>query len=126
MKIYNPQTQIVRITITDQNTGLAMENIVKFSIAGSNCKEVCNLIENTFTNNLLPTIFGSRGICKNRSVKIDVSELDYSSVKMRKVNRTINLKRINAKEAGERLIKAVNEAELQSIIQKIKDLEGNK
>lgn len=123
MRIYNPQKQVVRVTIEDQNTGLIMENTVKFSIAESDCNEVCELIESTFTENILPTIAGAREIGKNRSVKIDVSELDSSGVKLRKVSRTINLQRINATEVGERLISAVNAAEQQAIIRQAKRLE---
>lgn len=123
MKIYSPQNQIVRVAIEDQNTGLIMENAVKFSIAESDCKEVCKLIECTFPGNILPTVAGAREIGKNRSVKINVSELDSSGAKLRKVSRTINLQRINATEVGERLINAVNAAEQQAIIQKAKGLE---
>ena len=73
--------------------------------------------------NILPTIAGAREIGKNRSVKIDVSELDSSGAKLRKVSRTINLQRVNATEVGERLINAVNSAEQQAIIQQAKGLE---
>lgn len=123
MKIYSPQNKVVRVTIEDQNTGTIIENTVKFSIAESDCNEVCKLIESTFPENILPTIAGSREIGKNRSVKIDVSELDSSGAKLRKVSRTINLQRVNATEVGERLINAVNSAEQQAIIQQAKGLE---
>ena len=123
MKIYKPQNIIVRVTIEDQNTDTIMENTVKFSIAESDCNEVCKLIESTFPENILPTIDGAREIGKNRSVKIDVSELDSSGAKLRKVSRTINLQRVNATEVGERLINAVNSAEQQAIIQQAKGLE---
>lgn len=123
MKIYKPQNQIVRVSIEDQNTGTVIENTVKFSIAESDCNEVCKLIESTFPENILPTIAGAREIGKNRSVKIDVSELDSSGAKLRKVSRTINLQRINATEVGERLIRAVNVAEQQAIIRQAKELE---
>lgn len=123
MKIYSPQNKVVRVTIEDQNTGLIMENTVKFSIAESDCNEVCKLIECTFPGNILPTVAGAREIGKNRSVKINVSELDSSGAKLCKVSRTINLQHINATEVGERLISAVNEAEQQAIIQKAKGLE---
>lgn len=123
MKIYKPQNIIVRVTIEDQNTDTIMENTVKFSIAESDCNEVCKLIESTFPENILPTIAGVREIGKNRSVKIDVSELDSSGAKLRKVSRTINLQRVNATEVGERLINAVNSAEQQAIIQQAKGLE---
>lgn len=123
MRIYNPQNQVVRVTIEDQNTGLIIEKAVKFSIVESDCNEVCKLIESTFPENILPTIAGAREIGKNRSVKIDVSELDSSGAKLRKVSRTINLQRINATEVGERLVSAVNAAEQQAIIQQAKRLE---
>ena len=123
MKIYNPQNQVVRVTIEDQNTSTTIENTVKFSIAESDCNEVCKLIECTFPGKILPTVAGAREIGKNRSVKINVSELDSSGAKLRKVSRTINLQCINATEVGERLISAVNEAEQQAIIQKAKGLE---
>lgn len=123
MKIYKAQNIIIRVTIEDQNTGTIIENTVKFSIAESDCNEVCKLIESTFPENILPTIAGAREIGKNRSVKIDVSELDSSGAKLRKVSRTINLQRINATEVGERLISAVNAAEQQAIIQQAKGLE---
>lgn len=123
MKIYKAQNLIVRVTIEDQNTDTIMENTVKFSIAESDCNEVCKLIESTFPENILPTIAGAREIGKNRSVKIDVSELDSSGAKLRKVSRTINLQRVNATEVGERLINAVNSAEQQAIIQQAKGLE---
>lgn len=123
MKIYKPQNQVVRISIEDQNTGTVIVNTVKFSIAESDCNEVCKLIESTFPENILPTIAGAREIGKSRSAKIDVSELDNSGAKLRKVSRTINLQRINATEVGERLISAVNVAEQQAIIQQAKGLE---
>lgn len=122
MRIYNPQKQVVRVTIEDQNTGLIMENTVKFSIAESDCNEVCELIESTFTENVLPTIAGAREIGKNRSVKIDVSELDSSGVKLRKVSRTINMQGVNATELGTRMIEVVNEAERLEIIKRAKEL----
>ena len=123
MKIYKPQNIIVRVSIEEQNKDTVMENTIKFSIAESDCNEVCNLIESVFPGNILPTKTGAREIGKNRSVKINVSELDTSGAKLRKVNRTINLQRINATEVGERLIDAVNSAERQSIIQQAKELE---
>ena len=123
MKIYKAQNLIVRVTIEDQNTDTIMENTVKFSIAESDCNEVCKLIESTFPENILPTIAGAREIGNNRSVKIDVSELDSSGAKLRKVSRTINLQRVNATEVGERLINAVNSAEQRAIIQQAKGLE---
>lgn len=123
MKIYKAQNLIVRVTIEDQNTDTIMENTVKFSIAESDCNEVCKLIESTFPENILPTISGAREIGKNRSVKIDVSELDSSGAKLRKVSRTINLQWVNATEVGERLINAINSAEQQAIIQQAKGLE---
>lgn len=123
MKIYKPQNQVVRVSIEDQNTGTVIVNTVKFSIAESDCNEVCKLIESTFPENVLPTIAGAREIGKSRSAKIDVSELDSSGAKLRKVSRTINLQRINATEIGERLISAVNVAEQQAIIQQAKELE---
>lgn len=123
MKIYKPQNQVVRVSIEDQNTGTIIVNTVKFSIAESDCNEVCKLIESTFPENVLPTIAGAREIGKSRSAKIDVSELDSSGAKLRKVSRTINLQRINATEIGERLISAVNVAEQQAIIQQAKELE---
>ena len=113
---------IVRVTIEDQNTDTIMENTVKFSIAESDCNEVCKLIESTFPENILPTIAGAREIGKNRSVKIGVSELDSSGAKLRKVSRTINLQRVNATEVGERLINAVNSAEQQAIIQQANNI----
>ncbi|EOA57510.1 hypothetical protein HMPREF1214_02544 [Bacteroides sp. HPS0048] len=122
MKIYKPQNIIVRVTIEDQNTDTIMENTVKFSIAESDCNEVCKLIESTFPENILPTIAGAREIGKNRSVKIGVSELDSSGAKLRKVSRTINLQRVNATEVGERLINAVNSAEQQAIIQQANNI----
>lgn len=123
MKIYKPQNFIVRVTIEDQNTDTIIENTVKFSIAESDCNEVCKLIKSTFPENIIPTIAGAREIGKNRSVKINVSELDSSGAKLRKVSRTINLLCINATEVGERLISAVNEAEQQDIIRQAKRLE---
>lgn len=123
MKIYKAQNIIIRVTIEDQNTGTIIVNTVKFSIAESDCNEVCKLIESTFPENILPTITGAREIGKSRSAKIDVSELDSSGAKLRKVSRTINLQRINATEVGERLIRAVNVAEQQAIIQQAKELE---
>ena len=123
MKIYKPQNQVVRVSIEDQNTGTIIVNTVKFSIAESDCNEVCKLIESTFPENVLPTIAGAREIGKSRSAKIDVSELDSSGAKLRKVSRTINLQRINATEIGERLISAVNVAEQQAIIRQAKELE---
>lgn len=122
MKIYNPQNQVVRVTIQDQNTGTIIENTVKFSIAESDCYEVCKLIENTFPKNILPTITGARQIGKNRSVKIDVSELDSSGAKLRKVSRTINMQGVNATEVGTRLIEVVNKAERLAIIKRAKEL----
>lgn len=122
MKIYKAQNIIIRVTIEDQNTGTIIENTVKFSIAESDCNEVCKLIESTFPENILPTISGAREIGKNRSVKIDVSELDSSDAKLRKVSRTINLQRINATEVGERLIRAVNVAEQQAIIRQANNI----
>ena len=96
MKIYSPLNKVVRVTIEDQNTGTIIENTVKFSIAESNCEEVCKLIEKSFKNNLLPVITGAREIGKSRSVKIDISELDNSGAKMRKISRTINMQGVNA------------------------------
>lgn len=122
MKIYKSQKIIVRVTIEDQNTDTIMEKTVKFSIAESDCNEVCKLIESTFPENILPTIAGAREIGKNRSVKIGVSELDSSGAKLRKVSRTINLQRVNATEVGERLINAVNSAEQQAIIQQANNI----
>ena len=106
MKIYSPQNKVVRVTIEDQNTGTIIENTVKFSIAESDCNEVCKLIE----------------IGKNRSVKIDVSELDSSGAKLRKVSRTINMQGVNATELGTRMIEVVNEAERLEIIKRAKEL----
>lgn len=122
MKIYSPLNKVIRVTIEDQNTGTIIENTVKFSIAESDCNAVCKLIENTFSENILPTIAGAREIGKNRSVKIDVSELDSSGAKLRKVSRTINMKGINATEVGARLIDMVNEAERLEIIKRAKEL----
>ncbi len=122
MKIYSPQNKVVRVTIEDQNTGTIIENTVKFSIAESDCNEVCKLIESTFPENILPTIAGSREIGKNRSVKIDVSELDSSGAKLRKVSRTINMQGVNATELGTRMIEVVNEAERLEIIKRAKEL----
>lgn len=122
MKIYSPQNKVVRVTIEDQNTGTIIENTVKFSIAESDCNEVCKLIESTFPENILPTIAGSREIGKNRSVKIDVSELDSSGTKLRKVSRTINMQGVNATELGTRMIEVVNEAERLEIIKRAKEL----
>lgn len=122
MKIYKPQNIIVRVTIEDQNTDTIMENTVKFSIAESDCNEVCKLIESTFPENILPTIAGAREIGKNRSVKIDVSELDSSGAKLRKVSRTINMQGVNATELGTRMIEVVNEAERLEIIKRAKEL----
>ena len=121
-KIYSPQNKVVRVTIEDQNTGTIIENTVKFSIAESDCNEVCKLIESTFPENILPTIAGSREIGKNRSVKIDVSELDSSGAKLRKVSRTINMQGVNATELGTRMIEVVNEAERLEIIKRAKEL----
>lgn len=122
MKIYSPQNKVVRVTIEDQNTGTIIENTVKFSIAESDCNEVCKLIESTFPENILPTIAGSREIGKNRSVKIDVSELDSSGAKLRKVSRTINMQGVNATELGTRMIEVVNESERLEIIKRAKEL----
>ncbi|WP_349860548.1 hypothetical protein [Bacteroides cellulosilyticus] len=122
MKIYSPQNKVVRVTIEEQNTGTIIENTVKFSIAESDCNEVCKLIESTFPENILPTIAGSREIGKNRSVKIDVSELDSSGAKLRKVSRTINMQGVNATELGTRMIEVVNEAERLEIIKRAKEL----
>ncbi|WP_337788901.1 hypothetical protein [Phocaeicola plebeius] len=122
MKIYSPLNKVVRVTIEDQNTGTIIENTVKFSIAESDCNEVCKLIESTFPENILPTIAGSREIGKNRSVKIDVSELDSSGAKLRKVSRTINMQGVNATELGTRMIEVVNEAERLEIIKRAKEL----
>ena len=122
MKIYSPQNKVVTVTIEDQNTGTIIENTVKFSIAESDCNEVCKLIESTFPENILPTIAGSREIGKNRSVKIDVSELDSSGAKLRKVSRTINMQGVNATELGTRMIEVVNEAERLEIIKRAKEL----
>ena len=122
MKIYSPQNKVVRVTIEDQNTGTIIENTVKFSIAESDCNEVCKLIESTFPENILPTIAGSREIGNNRSVKIDVSELDSSGAKLRKVSRTINMQGVNATELGTRMIEVVNEAERLEIIKRAKEL----
>ena len=122
MKIYSPQNKVVRVTIEDQNTGTIIENTVKFSIAESDCNEVCKLIESTFPENILPTIAGSREIGKNRSVKIDVSELDSSGAKLRKVSRTINMQGVNATELGTRMIEVVNEADRLEIIKRAKEL----
>ncbi len=122
MKIYSPLNKVVRVTIEDQNTGTIIENTVKFSIAESNCEEVCKLIEKSFKNNLLPVITGAREIGKSRSVKIDISELDNSGAKMRKISRTINMQGINATEVGTRMIELVNEAERLAIIKRGKEL----
>ena len=122
MKIYSPQNKVVRVTIEDQNTGTTIENTVKFSIAESDCNEVCKLIESTFPENILPTIAGSREIGKNRSVKIEVSELDCSGAILRKVCRTINMQGVNATELGTRMIEVVNEAERLEIIKRAKEL----
>ncbi|MCE8803545.1 hypothetical protein K0F72_03235 [Bacteroides fragilis] len=122
MKIYSPLNKVVRVTIEDQNTGTIIENTVKFSIAESNCEEVCKLIEKSFKNNLLPVITGAREIGKSRSVKIDISELDNSGAKMRKISRTINMQGINATEVGTRMIELVNEAERLAIIKRAKEL----
>ena len=122
MKIYSPLNKVVRVTIEDQNSGTIIENPVKFSIAESDCNEVCKLIESTFPENILPTIAGSREIGKNRSVKIDVSELDSSGAKLRKVSRTINMQGVNATELGTRMIEVVNEAERLEIIKRAKEL----
>ena len=122
MKIYSPLNKGVRETIEDQNTGTIIENTVKFSIAESNCEEVCKLIEKSFKNNLLPVITGAREIGKSRSVKIDISELDNSGAKMRKISRTINMQGINATEVGTRMIELVNEAERLAIIKRAKEL----
>ncbi|MEB3372607.1 hypothetical protein [Bacteroides cellulosilyticus] len=122
MKIYSPLNKVVRVTIEDQNTGTIIENTVKFSIAESNCEEVCKLIEKSFKNNLLPVITGAREIGKSRSVKIDISELDNSGAKMRKISRTINMQGVNATEVGTRMIELVNEAERLAIIKRAKEL----
>lgn len=122
MKIYSPLNKVVRVTIEDQNTGTIIENTVKFSIAESNCEEVYKLIEKSFKNNLLPVITGAREIGKSRSVKIDISELDNSGAKMRKISRTINMQGINATEVGTRMIELVNEAERLAIIKRAKEL----
>ena len=122
MKIYSPLNKVVRVTIEDQNTGTIIENTVKFSIAESNCEEVCKLIEKSFKNNLLPVITGAREIGKSRSVKIDISELDNSGAKMRKISRTINMQGVNATEFGTRMIELVNEAERLAIIKRAKEL----
>lgn len=122
MKIYSPLNKVVRVTIEDQNTGTIIENAVKFSIAESNCEEVCKLIEKSFKNNLLPVITGAREIGKSRSVKIDISELDNSGAKMRKISRTINMQGVNATEVGTRMIELVNEAERLAIIKRAKEL----
>lgn len=122
MKIYSPLNKVVRVTIEDQNTGTIIENTVKFSIAESNCEEVCKLIEKSFKNNLLPVITGAREIGKSRSVKIDISELDSSGAKMRKISRTINMQGVNATEVGTRMIELVNEAERLAIIKRAKEL----
>ena len=122
MKIYSPLNKVVRVTIEDQNTGTIIENTVKFSIAESNREEVCKLIEKSFKNNLLPVITGAREIGKSRSVKIDISELDNSGAKMRKISRTINMQGINATEVGTRMIELVNEAERLAIIKRAKEL----
>ena len=122
MKIYSPLNKVVRVTIEDQNTGTIIENTVKFSIAESNCEEVCKLIEKSFKNNLLPVITGAREIGKSRSVKIDISELDNSGAKMRKISRTINMQGVNATEVGTRTIELVNEAERLAIIKRAKEL----
>nr|DAN25937.1 MAG TPA: hypothetical protein [Caudoviricetes sp.] len=122
MKIYSPLNKVIRVTIEDQNTGTIIENTVKFSIAESNCEEVCKLIEKSFKNNLLPVITGAREIGKSRSVKIDISELDNSSAKMRKISRTINMQGVNATEVGTRMIELVNEAERLAIIKRAKEL----
>ena len=79
MKIYSPLNKVVRVTIEDQNTGTIIENTVKFSIAESNCEEVCKLIEKSFKNNLLPVITGAREIGKSRSVKIDISSITLNN-----------------------------------------------
>ena len=122
MKIYSPLNKVVRVTIEDQNTGTIIENTVKFYIAESNCEEVCKLIEKSFKNNLLPVITGAREIGKSRSVKIDISELDNSGAKMRKISRTINMQGVNATEVGTRMIELVNEAERLAIIKRAKEL----
>ena len=122
MKIYSPLNKVVRVTIEDQNTGTIIENTVKFSIAESNCEEVCKLIEKSFKNNLLPVITGAREIGKSRSVKIDISELDTPGPKMRKISRTINMQGVNATEVGTRMIELVNEAERLAIIKRAKEL----
>ena len=122
MKIYSPLNKVVRVTIEDQNTGTIIENTVKFSIAESNCEEVCKLIEKSFKNNLLPVITGAREIGKSRSVKIDISELDNSGAKMRKISRTINMQGVNATEVGTRMIELLNEAERLAIIKRAKEL----
>lgn len=124
MKIYKPQNQLVRVSIKTQNTDQTHTAAIKFSIAESDCSEVCKLIESIFPENRLPTTSGARGNCKNRSVKIDVSELDSSGEKLRKVSRTINLHGINAADTGERLVKAINAADRQGIINRGKELEG--
>ena len=116
------RNKVVRVTIEDQNTGTIIENTVKFSIAESNCEEVCKLIEKSFKNNLLPVITGAREIGKSRSVKIDISELDNSGAKMRKISRTINMQGVNATEVGTRMIELVNEAERLAIIKRAKEL----
>ena len=109
MKIYKPQGILIRVIISDTNT--AEKNIIKFSIAESTCLEVCALIEKTIPGEILPTTRGYRNAGKERSVKIDVSELDSTDGKLRKVSRTINVKGMNATDVAHVVIEAVNAAE---------------
>lgn len=103
MKIYKAQYILVRITLEDVNIGGIVKNIIMFTIAESDCGEICNLIESMFTNNILL--------------------LDSSGAKLRKVSRTVNLQGINAEDAGIQLVRAVDSAKRQAIIRRAKGLE---
>lgn len=109
MKIYKPQGILIRVIISDMNT--TEKNVIKFSIAESTCLEVCALIEKTIPGEILPTTRGYRNAGKERTVKVDVSELDSTEGKLRKVSRTINVKGMNAAEVAHVVIEAVNSAE---------------
>lgn len=112
MRIYKSIKTVVRVTLSDN------EKTIKFSIAESNCLEVCEMVSKELGENVLN--IKHKGVGKMRDVSIRIDELDNSTEQMRKVSRTISLKDITINEAHERLINAVNEYERQSIIERAK------
>lgn len=112
MRIYKSIKTVVRVTLSDN------DKTIKFSIAESNCLEVCEMANKEFGENILN--IKHKGVGKLRAVSIRIDELDNSTEQMRKVSRTISLINVSINEAHERLVNAVNECERQSIIEMAK------